>query len=167
MKPTNALDGLWAVALLPLLPVAPIVASLIAGDSSYVRRYGSTLKRAARHLVAQYRSRAFSRWVFYQAPAPGQTEDMVGACTHCGNCCLDRSCVFLDWSEEGHSRCGIYGRWFWRLLACGRYPKSSMDIELYACPSFAAVPKSSGERSRTIPIVPVDSQRPSIAKTTH
>lgn len=167
MKATTALDGLWAATLLVLLPIAPLIASLISADASYCRRYAGTLVRAARHIGAQFRVRAFSRWIFYQAPPVGQRDDIVGGCTHCGNCCLHRQCVFLDWSVEGHSRCRIYGRSFWRLLACGRYPESALDISLYACPSFAAVPRSGPSRSRTIPIAVVETQRAVVAKTTH
>ena len=167
MKSTTVLDGLWAATLLLLLPVAPLIASLIAADAAYCRRYGNTVVRAARHVGAQFRARAFSRWLFYQAPPAGQRDDIVGGCTHCGNCCLHRQCVFLDWSVEGHSRCRIYGRGFWRLLACGRYPESALDIGLYACPSFAAVPRSGPSRSRTIPIAVAKTQQAAVAKTTH
>ena len=167
MKPTIALDGLWAAALLLLLPVAPVIASFIAADASYCRRYGNTLGRAFRHIGAQFKSRAFSRWIFYRDPPAGQRADIVGGCTHCGNCCLHRQCVFLDWSAEGHSRCRIYGRPFWRLLACGRYPESAMDIELYACPSFAAVPRGEGVRGRPVAIPVVEAKPATVAKTTH
>ena len=56
---------------------------------------------------------------------------------------------------------------FWRLLACGRYPESALDIGLYACPSFAAVPRSGPSRSRTIPIAVVEPQHAAVAKTTY
>lgn len=167
MKPTIALDALWAAVMIPLLPVAPIVASLIAGDASYTRHYARTMVRAARHIGAQFRARAFSRWVFYRTPPASERDDVVGSCTHCGNCCLHRQCVFLDWSAEGHSRCRIYGRAFWRLLACGRYPESALDISLYACPSFAAVPRAASAQARTIPIVVRDAKDSAVAKITH
>ncbi len=167
MKSTTVLDGLWAATLLLLLPVAPLIASLIAADAAYCRRYGNTLVRAFRHIDAQFRARAFSRWIFYRPPPAGLRDDIVGTCTHCGNCCLHQQCVFLDWSAEGHSRCRIYGRGFWRLLACGRYPESALDISLYACPSFAAVPRASVSGSRMIPIAVVGTESPQAAKTTH
>jgi hypothetical protein len=141
----------WSVAatMALLLPVAPFVAALIARDWRYAVGYPQTLLRAAGHLRGQVRSAAASR---YRAHARGQLpppERVVGACTHCGNCCLDRRCVFLDWSPRGESRCRIYGTAFWKRLACGRYPENGMDIALYSCPSFRAEPPAAPDRNKT------------------
>jgi hypothetical protein len=132
------LDWLLASVMGLMLPLAPIAASAIARDGSYLRRYGSTTAKAAGHLHGQVKSRAFSRYVLYDANAPSTPETVVGQCTHCGNCCLHRRCIYLDWSPEGDSRCRIYNSAFWKTLACGRYPESRQDIVLYACPSFSA-----------------------------
>jgi len=132
------LDWLLASVMGLMLPLAPIAASAIARDGSYLRRYGATTAKAAGHLHGQVKSRAFSRYVLYDANAPSTPETVVGQCTHCGNCCLHRRCIYLDWSPEGDSRCRIYNSAFWKTLACGRYPESRQDIVLYACPSFSA-----------------------------
>ena len=145
------LDWSVAAAMALLLPIAPVVAALIARDWRYAARYPSSLLKAAGHLRGQWRSAAVSR---YRAHARGRVpppERIAGACTHCGNCCLDRRCMFLDWSPQGGSRCRIYATAFWKRLACGRYPENGMDIALYACPSFraeAAAP-AGGNETRT------------------
>ncbi|RYU62482.1 hypothetical protein EWI61_03100 [Methylolobus aquaticus] len=132
------LDWLLASMMGLMLPLAPIAASVIARDGSYLRRYGATMAKAAGHLRGQVKSRAFSRYLLYDANATSTSDTVVGQCTHCGNCCLHRRCIYLDWSPAGDSRCRIYNSAFWKALACSRYPESRQDIALYACPSFSA-----------------------------
>ncbi len=145
------LDWSVAAAMGLLLPIAPFVAALIARDWRYAVRYPQTLLRSAGHLRGQVRSAAASRYRAHARARLPPPERITGACTHCGNCCLDRRCVFLDWSPEGESRCRIYGTAFWKRLACGRYPENGMDIDLYACPSFRAGPSGppDGNKTRT------------------
>ncbi len=135
-----------------LLPLAPFVASLIARDWRYAAAYPRTVLRAAGHLRGQVRSEAVSRYLTHGGASRPPTERIVGACTHCGRCCLDRRCIFLDWSDAGESRCRIYGTAFWKRLACGSYPENALDIALYDCPSFRAESAGSGN---TKPIVKV------------
>jgi hypothetical protein len=130
-------DWLLAGFMGLLLPFSPFVASAIALDPSYIRRCVKTTAKAAGHLHGQVKSRAFSHYLLYGSIAPPTPGKIVGECTHCGNCCLHRSCIYLDWSANGESRCRIYNQPFWKKLACGRYPENLHDINLYACPSFS------------------------------
>jgi hypothetical protein len=100
------------------------------------------------------RDRAISRYLLRprRAARAKPREHIVGACTHCGNCCLNRSCLFLDFDDGGRSRCRIYASRFWGLLNCSRYPESRNDIELYRCTSFTAVPGPDAPRHRVIPV---------------
>ena len=66
--------------------------------------------------------------------------EVQGDCSHCGQCCLDKSCVFLEWTDEGLSRCSIHNNWFWKLTSCGSYPIDAQSIVTYNCPSFKAIP---------------------------
>jgi hypothetical protein len=140
MKIVVILDWLLAGFMGLLLPFSPFVASAIAKDLSYTRSYFKTIAKAARHLHGQVKSRAFSRYLLYGFDAPPNPEKVVGECTHCGNCCLHRSCIYLDWSASGESLCLIYSQPFWKKLACGRYPESRHDIDRYTCPSFNTEP---------------------------
>ncbi len=140
-----------------LLPLGPFVASAIARDASYARRYRATLIRGAAHAKAMLRDRAISRYLLRRRrSAEAPRELIVGACTHCGNCCLNRSCLFLDFDAGGRSRCRIYGSRFWGLLNCSRYPESRNDIELYRCASFTALTAPDAPRHRVIPVWRVD-----------
>jgi hypothetical protein len=134
------------------LPLWPLVAAAVARDLSYVRRYPATLRQVVRHIQGTLRGRSVSRFLLEKMGLRRtQREQVVGACTHCGNCCLYRGCLFLSYDARGQSRCGIYGGRVWKMLACGDYPINGEEIELYECPSFVAVPASAGGR-KVIPI---------------
>ncbi len=155
------LDWLLASMMGLMLPLAPIAASVIARDGSYLRRYGATTAKAAGHLQGQVRSRAFSRYLLYDANTASTADTVVGQCTHCGNCCLHRRCIYLDWSPAGDSRCRIYNSPFWKALACGRYPESRQDIQLYACPSFTAGSQPAPVSSQAKPLTSGSGEVPS------
>jgi hypothetical protein len=140
-----------------VLPVLPVAAGAIARDWTYLRRYPNSVARIASHIAATWRSDAISRaWVMRFDPAIKQAgPSIVGSCTHCGNCCLHKRCVFLGMDRDERSFCRIYGGRVWRLLPCGAYPLTQADIDLYACPSFRALPEPPGRDARVIPIRPV------------
>jgi hypothetical protein len=145
-----------------LLPFVPFAASAVARDWSYSRRYAATLGRSPGHLRAILRDRAISRFLVQRlgGAQPATQERIVGACTHCGNCCLSRSCLFLDFDEAGRSSCRIYGTSFWNSLSCSLYPANSRDIELYRCPSFSTVPEPEPRRRPVIPLRVVETLSP-------
>jgi hypothetical protein len=135
-----------------LLPLWPFVAALIARDAGVLRPYPRALRACARHIAGMLRGRSIARYLLgVVRPGGRPRERIAGACTHCGNCCLYRSCVFLACDVHGQSRCRIYGGSLWRLLACGQYPIDGEEIELFACPSFVAWPPAQDAR-RVIPI---------------
>jgi hypothetical protein len=119
-----------------LLPVWPLIVGALARDRRYVTRYRSSIRAATVHMRASYRTHAFARHLVRNL-APRSSARPVGYCTHCGNCCLQKSCIFVEFNAAGHSSCRIYGTRLWKLLACGKYPVDAQDIELYACPSFS------------------------------
>jgi hypothetical protein len=146
--------GLVALGYLGL-PLCPFLAAAVAGDLGYLRRYPATLRQVVRHIHGTLRARSVSRFLLDKmGQRRAQREQVVGACTHCGNCCLYRGCVFLSYDARGQSRCGIYGGRVWKMLACGDYPINREEVELYECPSFVAVPASPGGR-KVIPIAAV------------
>jgi hypothetical protein len=128
-----------------ILPIWPFIATLIAGDGRFLVHYFKSVSRVIAHIRAMWRSHAIERFFV------GRERGHVGTCTHCGNCCLDRRCIFLRFDNDGQSACGIYGSRVWKALACADYPENQRDIDLYECPSFK-MPYSS---RRTIPIVAV------------
>ncbi|MFN7753690.1 MAG: hypothetical protein ACK5TE_15625 [Pseudomonadota bacterium] len=148
------------------LPLSPVALAIIAGDSRYLREWFSTTRQMALSLRSMARASVIARRVGSYGKRTARENaawQISGECSHCGNCCLDRSCVFLSYDGNGHSRCGIYGNWFFRRLTCGGYPITRDDIRIYDCPSFHASPRDSlhggvpssgaGLTGRVIPIV--------------
>ena len=119
-------EALTLGAMTVLLPLSPLMCSLA---------------RSAQCVKALRRTRVISRNLQRKSSASGQqTESIQGSCTHCGLCCVDRSCVFLEWNDGVTSQCSIYDNWFWRLTSCGSYPIDGQSISVYGCPSFKAIP---------------------------
>jgi hypothetical protein len=141
-----------------LLPVWPVIAAAILREGVYVRRYRATLVRMTRHILAVWHARPISRMIARRvAPAERAVpERIVGSCTHCGRCCLDRACVFLDFDDQARSHCRIYGKRVWKLLFanCGQYPLDAQEIAVYRCPGFTAVRGMQSDRRHFIPILP-------------
>jgi hypothetical protein len=152
----------WLVALFAyaMLPLAPFLAAAVARDASYILRYRTTLPQCARHIHGALRGRSVSRYIVQRlAPHRDEPQQVNGACTHCGNCCLYGGCVYLAFDAGGRSLCRIYGGRVWKILSCGEYPTSAREIELYDCPSFTATP-SAAAKPRVVPIIMARKPRP-------
>ena len=128
-------------AMTVLLPISPLTCTVLSGRFKYLRQYRATFIQSSRYAKALKRTRVISRNLLrHLATPPDIAETIEGDCTHCGLCCVDRSCVFLEWTDNGQSRCSVYGNWFWKLTSCGDYPIDRESIAAYACPSFKAIP---------------------------
>jgi hypothetical protein len=128
-------------AMAVLLPLAPWACAVLSGRGHYLLQYRATVARSARHLRGLAQARVVSRNLQRKlAPQDSGAASIEGSCTHCGRCCVNRSCVFLDWRADGSSHCSIYNNWFWKLTSCGSYPVDAQSIETYGCPSFKAIP---------------------------
>jgi TPP-dependent indolepyruvate ferredoxin oxidoreductase alpha subunit len=124
------------------LPLSPIVVSLLAWDAYYVRNYRQSMRKLIKQRQAMAKAQVISRLFYNEKRAAEQSVSwkIKGECSHCGECCLFQTCVYLDHDDQGRSKCRIYGSWFFGKLTCGDYPITKDDIELYACPSFRAEP---------------------------
>lgn len=124
------------------LPLSPVAVMLISGTRGHLKNYQSTVRRCAAMVPALWHShviaRNIERVLSPKAHQPGRA--IQGSCTHCGRCCVDRKCVFLSWTPDGQSHCGIYKNWFWKMTSCGDYPVDGHSIDVYACPSFKSIP---------------------------
>ncbi|MBL8377840.1 MAG: hypothetical protein JNM79_08230 [Burkholderiales bacterium] len=134
-----------------LLPLSPLVSALLAQDAGYLRRFGGTLGRCARMLLAMRAKRVVARRLERAFGRAGEFQHIEGQCTHCGACCIDRTCVFLRFDAAGSSSCAIHGSAFFRTLSCASYPVTGDEIALYDCPSFRVVSTVAAPR-RVIPI---------------
>lgn len=144
--------GLLTVAAV-LLPLLPLATTLVSADPGYVRRYASTMRNCAHMLRAMARKRVIGRNLHRVLRGAVDTGRVEGHCVHCGNCCIDRKCVFVRVDTNGRSSCSIYGSRAFTALSCGQYPINAADISVYACPTFRALPAQHSGR-RVIPIRP-------------
>lgn len=125
---------------LGLLPLMPLVMTLLLRDGRYVRNYRAYFRKFVVHFqalrqgpVQHYLADVFLR--VQQVPA-----HIEGECVQCGNCCLDKRCAFLEPMGEGKLGCGIYGTYLRRFSNCGSFPLHAQDIARYQCPSYFVVP---------------------------
>ncbi len=146
------LDSSVYAALMLTLPLAPLVASWIAQDKRYLLDYRRTLRQSRLHTSAIRRANVISR-NFLRSKAEVSDTVISGSCTHCGRCCTHNTCVFLEATDDGQSRCSIYQSRFFSWLSCGAYPMTADDIAVYDCPSFTAQKQAPHKRaaSRTAP----------------
>lgn len=124
-----------------LLPLSPLLLSLSTGKGRFTRNYFRTIVKLLDTLDAMRERRSVERYVeslLFISRAP-QAKRIGGFCNHCGNCCLDRRCLFLEQAGEDRYFCGIFGTMLRRFTNCGAYPINQEDIDLYACPTYYVI----------------------------
>ena len=116
--------------------VMPIFFAIIFIKPQFVLNYKETLRKLRIHHTALSQG-PVKRYVetFFKARI-NQTTHISGECTQCGNCCLNKQCVFLEPIEDDKFQCGVYNSPFRKLSNCGAFPISSEDIERYECPGY-------------------------------
>jgi hypothetical protein len=154
------LDSVVYGFLIVTLPLSPLVAAYIAGDKRYVLDYRRTLKQCLLHTGAIRRAKVISRNLLRRK---SEISDVVitGSCTHCGRCCTHNTCVFLEATDEGQSRCSIYQSKFFNWLSCGEYPLTADDIAVYDCPSYTAEQRAArpSNTARPLPSAPLNARQ--------
>ena len=135
-----ALAALFNAACFLLLPVMPMIVSLLVWDSMYLRRYGYYFFKFIEHFKALREGpvRHYLTDVFMQVHAVPAT--IEGHCVQCGNCCLDKRCAFLQPLDNDKYACGIFHSTARRFSNCGSFPLHARDIERYQCPSYFVMP---------------------------
>lgn len=118
------------------LPVMPLLASLVFWRKKYLMRYVESLGKARVHIAAMQRGPATHYFQDVLGRAKSVPDNIEGECVQCGNCCMDRQCMFLEQADENRFLCGIYHSPFRALSNCGSFPLNRHDIERYACPSY-------------------------------
>jgi hypothetical protein len=132
------IDRMLCSLMLLGTPLAPFAAYGVSGQTRFLRQPWKTARQAWRHTWAMANAEVIGRAVVSRFEPP--QEIVSGECIHCGRCCLNKQCVFLEMSPEGKSSCSVHGGWLWNRLRCSDYPVSGADIALYACPTFTAQP---------------------------
>ena len=134
-----ALASLFNAACFLLLPVMPLIVSVLVWDSRYLRRYGHYFVKFVEPFKALREGpvRHYLADVFLQVREVPAT--IAGHCVQCGNCCLDKRCAFLQPLGDGKFACGIFHSTVRRFSNCGSFPLHARDIERYQCPSYFVV----------------------------
>lgn len=147
--------SVYIFGLYLLLPLLPILATLIFGKPGFTLRYRQTLQKILVHIAALRQGPAVHFFhdilgQVYQVP-----EEIQGECVQCGNCCMNKQCVFLEKTDDQKFICGIYHSPLRKLSNCGSFPINGHDIERYACPSyFVTAPQAQTIRwmPQTLPV---------------
>ena len=119
-----------------LLPVLPALMAVLFVKKHYLLNYKTTLAKLNIHLSAISQGPVqhyFEDILRFKADA---CEPVQGHCSQCGNCCLNRQCVFLEQSSPDIFICGIYTSPLRRFSNCSTFPLNGHDIARYQCPTF-------------------------------
>jgi hypothetical protein len=121
-----------------LLPLLPILATVIFARLRFTTHYPTTLKKMRVHIAALRQGPAVHFFQDILGQVSQVPDDIQGECVQCGNCCMNHQCVFLEKVDEKKFQCGVYHSPFRKLSNCGSFPINRHDIERYACPSYFA-----------------------------
>lgn len=124
-----------------LLPLMPLLTSLVFMRWKFVRNYSQSLQRARVHLAAINEGPLQHYFNDIAGRARQIPDEIQGSCVQCGNCCMERRCAFLEPVADNKYQCGIYSSFWRRFSNCSSFPLNQYDIERYECPSYYAVPK--------------------------
>jgi hypothetical protein len=122
-----------------LMPFLPLLMGVVFLKPRFIWHYPMTLGKLKIYIKALREGPVlhyFNDVVAIKAEIPPTIE---GSCIKCGNCCLDKRCVFLEQTSDVEYQCGIYHSPLRRFSNCNSFPLDARDIERYACPSFTVV----------------------------
>jgi len=136
----SVLTRVLVFSLVLLFPFLPLLATVVFWRFDFSRQYLHTLKKIWCHLQAMQEGPALHYFADVMGRASQVPEAMGGSCVQCGNCCMNRRCMFLQPIEDGKFQCGIYTSPLRRFSNCGSFPLNAYDIERYECPSYFVIP---------------------------
>ena len=131
-------SGYLAVLTLTL-PLSPLFASLLFGRLKYLRDYRGFIGRMRVHIAALREGPARHYFEDVMGRQDTVPAEIAGSCVQCGNCCMNKRCVFLEPIEGDRYQCGIYHSPLRRWSNCGSFPLHAHDIARYACPSYHVI----------------------------
>ena len=138
-KIAPVIANLYLISLYLTLPIMPVLASILFLRIKYVFEYGTTIKKVMVHIAALKEGPAHHYFTDVMGIGSNPPQAIRGECIQCGNCCMDRRCVFLENIGERKYQCGIYHSPFRRLSNCGSFPLDQRDIDRYECPSYTVL----------------------------
>ena len=130
------------------LPVLPALLSATFAKPKFVLNYWATIKKLMIYIDALKEGpldHYFKDVVGLENEVPPTIE---GSCVKCGNCCLNKRCIFLEQTNETEFHCGIYTSPLRNFSNCNSFPLNAKDIARYECPSYFV----SNSQTKTIKI---------------
>lgn len=120
--------------------IMPLIFCVLFLKTKYILNYSDTLRKLRIHhkALSQGPVKRYVESIF--SVRLDQSDQITGACTQCGNCCLDKKCVFLEPVTDGKFECGIYNSPFRKFSNCRAFPISEEDIVRYDCPGYVINP---------------------------
>lgn len=122
-----------------ILPLLPLMAAVLFWKKDYIAHYRHSLKKINIHVRAICDGplqHYFQDILFFNEKVE---ERIIGYCSQCGNCCLNRQCFFLEQSDKDTYICGIYKSPLRRFSNCSSFPINGNDIERYQCPTYNVI----------------------------
>ena len=119
-----------------LLPVLPLLLTIAFAKPKFFFNYRQTLRKLIIYVQALREGpleHYFQDVIGLENEVPATIE---GSCIKCGNCCLNKRCVFLEQTSQTEFQCGIYTSPFRRFSNCNSFPLNAQDIARYDCPSY-------------------------------
>ena len=147
----SVLTHFLIVGLLLICPLLPLLAALAFWRIHFLSDYLQTLKKIAIHIKAMSEGPAIHFFADVMGRVNQVPQEMGGSCVQCGNCCMNKRCMFLQAIDDGRFQCGIYHSPLRRFSNCGSFPLNAYDIERYECPSYFVIqvmPASPESRGR-------------------
>ncbi len=126
----------YVAGLYLILPLMPLLASVVFLRKKYLLDYVGTVKKSLVHIRALREGPVRHYFGDVMGNVSAVPVEIQGYCAKCGNCCMDRRCLFLEQTAKNEFECGIYHSPFRRFSNCGSFPLNQHDIERYACPSY-------------------------------
>ena len=115
-------------ALSAVLPLTPLFASLLFGRLKYLRDYAGFVRKMRIHIAALREGPAQHYFEDVMGRVSAVPAEIAGSCVQCGNCCMDKRCVFLEPIDDGEAvvqcegsiglgQSSRVGSWTWRLTS--------------------------------------------------
>jgi hypothetical protein len=112
---------------------------MLFGRLKYLRDYLGFIRRMRVHIAALREGPARHYFEDVMGRQDKVPAEIAGSCVQCGNCCMNKRCVFLEPIDDDRYQCGIYHSPLRRWSNCGSFPLHAHDIARYACPSYHVV----------------------------
>ena len=136
----NLLTNVLLLAAEYFIFILPLIFGLIFLKTKYIRNYRETLRKLRIHHKALSEGPVKRYVESFFSVRLNQSDQITGSCTQCGNCCLDKKCVFLEPLTDVKFVCGVYNSPFRKFSNCGAFPISEEDIVRYDCPGYVLTP---------------------------